>query len=182
MHADNTLRMRPYKAEDAKTIVTWLKDEATFHKWGSNRWQNFPITAEDMNRKYFDLNGDCAEADNFYPMTFFDGEGVAGHLIMRFTDECRKTLRLGFIVVDESKRGLGYGKKMLALSLKFAFELFGAERVTLGVFDCNMPAYYCYKAAGFKEVEVSEKETFTFGGEVWQVLELAMEREDYEKL
>lgn len=173
--------MRPYKADDAKTIVKWHKNERSFRQWGSDRWESFPITPEDMNRKYIDLNGDCAETDNFYPMTFFDESGAVGHLIMRFTDECKKTLRLGFIIIDDSKRGMGYGKKMLALALKFAFELFGAEKVTLGVFDCNMPAYYCYKAAGFKEVETDVKETYNFGGEVWKILELAMEKEEYSR-
>ena len=43
--------------------------------------------------------------------------GVVGHLIMRYTDEKQTVLRLGFVIVDDSKRGLGYGKEMLRLML-----------------------------------------------------------------
>ena len=76
------LRLRTYKPVDAKTILTWCKDEISFRKWTSDRYDSYPITAEDMNRKYVDFNGDCVELDNFFPMTAFDESGVVGHLIM----------------------------------------------------------------------------------------------------
>lgn len=176
----NMLRLRPYKKCDAKTIVTWCKDEVSFRKWSSDRWESFPITEADMNEKYIGNNGDCVEMDNFYPMTAFDESGVVGHLIMRYTDEKQMILRLGFVIVDDLKRGLGYGKEMLLLALKFAFEILKAEKVTLGVFDNNMPAYHCYKAAGFQEIEMEETEICHVCGETWNIIELEMKREDYE--
>ena len=170
------LGLRPYKSCDAKTIVTWCKDEVTFRKWTSDRYDTFPITQDDMNRKYIDFNGDCAEPDNFYPMTAFDESGIVGHLIMRFTDEDKKTLRFGFVIVDDSKRGKGYGKEMIRLALKYAFEIFKAERVTIGAFENNPSAYYCYKSAGFKDVELDEPEYFSVMGEEWKCLELELKR------
>lgn len=119
--------------------------------------------------------------DNFYPMTAFDESGVVGHLIMRFTDAEKRFLRFGFVIVDDSKRGKGYGKEMLRLAIRYGFEILKAEQVNLGVFDNNMPAYHCYKAAGFRDVEVAEKEVFRVNDEIWTVLELAIEKEDYLK-
>ena len=115
------LRLRPYKTSDAKTIISWCKDEVAFRKWTSDRYESFPITEADMNRKYVDCNGDCSEPDNFYPMTAFDESGIVGHLVMRYTDAEKKVLRLGFVIVDDSKRGKGYGKEMISLAIhKFA--------------------------------------------------------------
>ncbi|MBQ8325859.1 MAG: GNAT family N-acetyltransferase [Lachnospiraceae bacterium] len=168
------LRLRPYKACDAKTIVSWCKDEISFRKWTSDRYESFPITEDDMNYKYLECNGDCSKEDNFYPMTAFDESGVVGHLIMRFTDEEKTTLRFGFVIVDDSKRGMGYGKEMLKLALKYAFEILKVKKVTLGVFENNMPAYYCYKSAGFKDVKLPEKIMCQVCGEMWSVLELEM--------
>ena len=170
------LGLRPYKSCDAKIIVTWCKDETSFRKWTSDRYDTFPITEDDMNRKYLDFNGDCAEPDNFYPMTAFDESGIVGHLIMRFTDKEKKTLRFGFVIVDDSKRGKGYGKEMICLALKYAFEIFKAERVTIGVFENNPSAYYCYKSAGFTDVELDEPEYFSVMGEKWKCLELEVKR------
>lgn len=166
------LRLRPYKNCDAKEIVTWCQDEIAFRKWSADRFQSFPITADDMNQKYDDCNGDCVEADNFYPMTAFDDSGIVGHLIMRFIDEKKTALRFGFVIIDNTKRGKGYGKEMLTLALKFAFEILRVDKVTLGVFENNPTAYYCYKAVGFKDVELQEKEHFRINGEDWNCLEL----------
>ena len=175
------LRFRTYKPCDAKTILTWCKDEISFRKWTSDRYDTYPITAEDMNRKYVDFNGDCVEPDNFYPMTAFDESGVVGHLIMRFTNDKKSVLRLGFVIVDDSKRGKGYGKGMIELALKYAFEIMKVDKVTIGVFENNHPAYHCYKAAGFKEVEMAEDVWCDVCGEKWKIVDLEIEAKNYNK-
>ena len=172
------LNLRPYKPQDAETIITWCKDEITFRKWTSDRYDSYPISAADMNKKYIDNNGDCSESDNFYPMTAFDESGIVGHLIMRYTDKEKKTLRFGFVVVDDSKRGKGYGKQMISLSLKYAFEIFGVEKVTIGVFENNKSAYNCYKSAGFKDAD-SEEIICEIFGEKWKIAELVLTRKDF---
>ena len=166
------LRLRPYKPDDAETILKWIKDGDAFRKWSTDRYPHYPITADDMNHKYMDCNGDCMEPDNFYPMTAFDETGIVGHLILRFTDEEKKVLRFGFVIVDDSKRGMGYGKGMLRLALQFAFDIFKADKVTLGVLENNPGAYYCYKAAGFRDVTGEEPEYYILMGKKIKCLEL----------
>lgn len=169
------LRLRPYKPSDAQTIVTWCKDEVSMRKWVSDRYKNYPVTAEDMNYKYLECNGDCEEADNFYPLTAFDETGIVGHLILRFRDKEKKTIRFGFVIVDDAKRGMGYGKEMLQLAIKYSFEILKAERITLGVFENNSPAHYCYKSAGFQD-NMTEKGSFMIDimGEKWKCQEMEL--------
>lgn len=166
------LKLRPYKPEDAKTIVSWIKDERALRKWSSDRYGEYPITAEDMNYKYLECNGDCEEADNFYPMTAVDEKGPVGHLILRYTNEEKTTIRLGFIIVDDTRRGMGYGKRMIQMAMQYAFDMLGAEQLTLGVFENNPSAYYCYKAAGFKEIEMEQDFVFEILGEKWKCIEM----------
>lgn len=161
------LRLRPYKACDAATIVSWIKDERSFRMWCADRYETYPISAEDMNQHYYAM----AQNDSFFEMTAFDETGVVGHFIMRFTDEAKKCLRLGFIIVDYTKRGKGYGKKMLELALKYAFEFLKVEQVTLGVFENNPAAYECYKAVGFNSVPTAGHEFYILG-EKWKCLEM----------
>lgn len=172
------LRLRPYKPCDADVLTRWLPDETALRKWSSDRYGPFPITAADINHKYLDCNGDCAEPDNFYPMTAWDETGVVGHLILRFPDAEKKTLRLGFVIVDPARRDQGYGKAMLRLAIRFGFEFLGAERITLGVFENNPAAYYCYRAVGFRDVPLAEPEYVAIGNEQWNCLELALDRVD----
>lgn len=80
------LRLRPYKKCDAKYIVNWIKDEVSFRKWSADRFDHYPISAEDINAHY----SACDDSDSFFEMTAFDESEVVGHLIMRFTDEEKK--------------------------------------------------------------------------------------------
>ena len=171
------MRLRPYKPTDADTILGWIKNEETFRRWSTDRYPHYPITAADINHKYLDCNGDCVEPDNFYPMTAFDESGIVGHLILRFTDAEKTTLRIGFVIVDDSKRGMGYGKQMLQLALSFAFDIFKAKKVTLGVLENNPGAYHCYKAAGFRDVTSDTPEYYHLMGQQVKCLELEMTRE-----
>lgn len=167
------LRLRQYKPGDAETIISWCRDEESFRKWTSDRYDSYPIGADDMNRKYIDHNGDCEEADNFYPLTAFDENGIVGHLIMRYMDVEKTHLRFGFVIVSDERRGQGYGKKMLQLALDYAFNIFGAEKVTLGVFDNNPPAINCYKSVGFVPYGEHEIEFF---GKKWKCIEMQILR------
>lgn len=166
------MRLRPYKKCDAEYIVSWIKDEVAFRKWCADRYDKYPISPEDMN-KYYD---EIAYTDNFYQMTAFNDTGIVGHLIMRFIDEEKKILRFGFVIIDCEKCGKGYGKEMLELALKYAFEILKVNKVTLGVFENNEPAYYCYKSIGFKETSKIEIEYLQILDEEWKSIELEIER------
>lgn len=176
------LRLRPYKKCDAKDIVTWCRDERTFLLWGGDRFGLFPITADVMNRKYFEKNGDCAEGDNFYPFTAFDEEGIVGHFIMRYLGGDSRLLRFGWVIVDDAKHGRGYGKEMLTLGLRYAFEILRVDTVTIGVFENNVSAYRCYRSVGFRKAENAPEATEEIQGETWRIMELELTRDEYKGL
>ena len=175
------LKLRPFKNCDAKKIVSWCKDEKSFRQWCSDRFENFPISEDDIIKKYVENNGDCPEEDNFFPMTAFTSEQIVGHLIMRYTNPQKTVLRFGFVIVDNSFRGKGYGKQMLKLAMDFAFNILKVEKVTLGVFDNNPAAYLCYKSVGFKETHLEKQIQLDILNEKWNIVELEIARDDYKK-
>ena len=166
--------LRPYKSIDAKVIIKWLNDEETFIKWGGDYFGFYPINEEIINNKYFNQNGDCIESDNFYPLVFVDDNRVVGHFIIRYLNNDPKILRFGWVIVDNTIRSKGYGTKMLKLGLKYAFEILSANKVTIGVFENNLPGYYCYKKVGFKEVKTVNSIPFN-------IIEMEIFKEDYLK-
>jgi len=175
------LKLRPFKNCDAKKIVSWCKDEKSFRQWCSDRFENFPISEDDIIKKYVENNGDCPEEDNFFPMTAFTSEQIVGHLIMRYTNPQKTVLRFGFVIVDNSFRGKGYGKQMLKLAMDFAFNILKVEKVTLGVFDNNPAAYLCYKSVGFKETHMEKQILLDILNEKWNIVELEITRDEYKK-
>ena len=153
----------------------------SFRQWCSDRFENFPISEDDIIKKYVENNGDCPEEDNFFPMTAFTSEQIVGHLIMRYTNPQKTVLRFGFVIVDNSFRGKGYGKQMLKLAMDFAFNILKVEKVTLGVFDNNPAAYLCYKSVGFKETHMEKQILLDILNEKWNIVELEITRDEYKK-
>ena len=93
---------------------------------------------------------------------------------LRQPGESAEELRFGFVIVKPEMRGKGYGKAMLRLGIKYAFD-HGANRVSLGVFENNLSAYHCYKSAGFEDVVPEKPETYNILGEEWKCKELILD-------
>lgn len=166
------MTLRPYRAEDAEEIVKWIADERAMRKWSAHWYEQFPVTADDMNRLYEMMT------NNVHPeiLTAVDADGITGHLILRMTDAEKRIIRAGFVIVSDQKRGMGYGKQLMELAVQYAFEKLHAEVVSLGVFENNLPALKCYQSAGFRIVETAEPEYFEAFGENWKCLEMERKR------
>lgn len=159
------LRIRPYKSADAETILSWCREERAFYQWTAGVMGEYPVTVKEFGF-----------VENLMAFTAFDENGIQGFFTMRNPGESLEELRLGFVIVDPDKRGKGYGKAMLELGLKYAFDIYGAKKVSLGVFENNLPAYHCYKAVGFEDVVLDTVETYSVLGEEWKCRELMLEK------
>lgn len=155
------IRIRPYKSADADIILSWCRDEKSFYQWSAGVLGNYPITQDDFSF-----------VEKLMPFTAFDESGILGFFTFRKPNESCNELRFGFVIVDPERRGQGLGKAMLRQGLKFAFELYGADKVSLGVFENNPSAYYCYKAIGFKDIALDTEEAYNIMGEEWKCREL----------
>ena len=158
------IRIRPYKASDVNTILSWCQDEKIFYQWTAGILGNYPITENEFRG-----------VESLMPFTAFDETGIIGFFTLRNPNESLDELRFGFVIVNPNKRGKGYGKAMLQSGLKFVFEIYGAKKASLGVFENNLPAYYCYKAAGFRDVILDTAEKYSVLGEEWKCKELVIE-------
>lgn len=166
----SNITLRKYLETDADEIIKWIKDERSLKLWSANRYENYPITAKDINNNY----SECKTLGNFYPMTLSQGNKVLGHIILRNPDSTNtKIIRLGFIIVNPSLRGKGYGKLLIEKAIEYAKNSLSATEINLAVFENNESAYHCYKSIGFKEVSI-EKNAFQFQDESWNCIEMKL--------
>lgn len=165
------LRLRPFRKNDAKNIISWTSELEEFYKWSAGILGAFPLTEQRM------LEAMAGREDNelYFPFTAFDENGPVGFLHIRIVDDSYKKARFGFVIVDSEKRGKGYGKQMLRLALNYVFGVYGAESVSLGVFDNNRAAYHCYKSVGFEET--GECMEYEIAGNRWTDIEMEVCRE-----
>ena len=157
-----SMTLRPFTVDDAPIILSWIKDITAFRKWSADRYPSFPPKPEDMVVQY--------ESDVIFPFTAIDDNGdIVGHIMLRYPDPSKTVIRFGFVIVDDQLRGKGYGKQMLKLAIQKAKNVFGAKKITLGVFDNNPSALHCYESVGFKVIGA---ESYTIDGEEWTEKEM----------
>ena len=167
------LRLRPYKNCDAQYIVSWTKNEFSFRQWSADRYEKNPITASDINSYYEKYINN----DDFWGMTAFDETEVIGHFTMRFPNCNRDELRLGFVIINDMQREKGYGKKMISLAIRYAFEFVKVNKVSLGVFENNLAAIRCYESCGFKKVSIEKIEAYLCMDEKWNCIEMELKKQ-----
>ena len=108
----NVMQLRPFRPDDAVKILSWCKDKHAFRLWSADKYKDFPARPEEMQKQYDD--------DNMYPLTAVVDDVVIGHILMRYPSEDKTVIRFGFVIVDDSKRGKGYGRQMLCLAIDYA--------------------------------------------------------------
>lgn len=164
------LRLRPYKPADADKLLSWWegKDRESFIKWSAGKF-TYPLTKEQLE-EYYETWG--KKETTGWPMTALDEDGQAvGQFLMRLADYEENSVRFGFIMVDPNIRGKGYGHQMMVQALKYAREILGMKKVTLGVFENNPQARKCYERSGFR-VTGTISDHVKYGDRTWAVYEM----------
>ena len=164
------MNFRIYKEEDAKEILSWIRNEREFRLWSADRYKEYPALPSDINTNYLK----CKESSNFYPFTLEEDGKIIGHIILRNPGDSKETIRLGFIIVDKSLRGKGYGKLLINEAIQYSKEKLGAKEINLGVFTNNENALQCYKSIGFKLIRI-EKNVYQFYDEHWDCAEMVLD-------
>lgn len=112
------LTLRPYQPSDAAVITSWLKSEYLMRQWCANRYERYPVTTEDMNT-YYERYIDGQQS---HALTMTDGDDIVGYITLRTPANDSTEQRLGFVIVDASKRGCGFGKALVSMAVKYAYE------------------------------------------------------------
>ena len=160
------MTLRTFNINDASTILSWCKDKHAFRPWSADRYKDFPAQPDEMMEQY--------EGDNMYPLTAVAEGEIVGHILLRFPSEDKSIIRFGFVIVDDSKRGMGYGKQLLRLAIDYAKQELGAQKITLGVFCDNLSAVECYKSVGFR---ITGTDAYLIDGEEWKEYEMVLQLE-----
>ena len=167
-----SLTLRPYQPSDATVITSWLKSEYLMRQWCADRYERYPVTPEDMNRYYERyIDGQHSRA-----LTMVDGSDIVGYITLRIPADDPAEQRLGFVIVDDSKRGRGLGKALVSMAVRYAFEMLRAMKVSLSVFENNTSAIHCYEAAGFHRIPLLETESYKCLDETWNCIEMGQHK------
>lgn len=163
------MRLRPFIADkDFDYLPKWVDDERVHALWCANIIE-YPLNKDNLLSvldNYAKDWGDCA-----FVATEDTGEPVGFFCYSINLDNNIGFLK--FVIVDNSKRHMGYGQEMLRLALKYAFDITKAKAVQLNVFDVNSSAKHCYERLGFVQQRIDEN-AFTYKAESWNRINMRM--------
>lgn len=156
------MRLRPLQIDkDFDEIKKWISDERMHRMWCAN-WFAYPLEKENFISVLHDVqqkNGDA-------PFVATTDEGkLAGFFCYSSNLDTQEGM-LKFVIINNSIRGNGYGKEMIELASKYAFEIAKDQALQLNVFVENTGAVKCYMKAGFEQRRYEEK-NFLFQQELW---------------
>ena len=168
------MRLRPYiESKDFACIAGWIGDERSHALWCANHFP-YPVTAPAFRRF---LQQTAAEW-TACPFVVTDDAGTPVGFFRYSVNTANDEGFLASVIVDARLRGQGYGRQMLRLALRYAFEMTGAKLVQLYVFGANTAARRCYERVGFAGQSV-EKGAFVYRDEVWDRCHMTITRADF---
>lgn len=156
------MRLRPYISNlDFDEIRNWITDKRTHSLWCADLIQ-YPLENKNFEDKLTEMA--IEYGDNPYVATTNEGK-VVGFFCYSVNLDTNEGM-LKFVMISPEFRGKGYGREMIALAVRYAFEITKADMVQLNVFSNNTVARKCYLSVGFSERSVTDN-AFCFSNEMW---------------
>jgi len=133
------MNLRKAKKADLKAVISWIPDELTCKRWAGPKVR-FPLNIENLSE-------DIAFSDNnAYCLKSKQSIVAFGQLLVKENGY----LHLARIIVDPSKRAMGYGRRLCEELIKVAGRQ-GYHKLSLNVYWDNSIALKLYENLGFRE-------------------------------
>ena len=167
------MRLQPYRQQDAEYIAGWMPEEEDHAKWCANLLP-YPLTPENFHETLLKYQ----KERNQLHFTAVTDDGRPAGFCFIIPDYQQNSAFMGFVIVDSSRRGKGYGRQMIALVFQYVFTVLTMNSVTLRVYENNPGALKMYEAAGMIRKEYLAK-SFSYKGESWNVYLMEKKKEDW---
>ncbi|MDQ2088129.1 GNAT family protein [Herbivorax sp. ANBcel31] len=174
------IELRKFEIGDIDYLKLWITDERLCCQWCA---RNFIYPLDDLQLyKYISTLNDSHTNFAFTLVKKDDDIYPIGHIKIGNIDYEEKSAKLQFVLIGNRLfRGKGFGKDMVNLAIKYAFQYLELEELDLRVYSFNTSAINCYKTLGFKEIEYIDK-SFQFNDEeIWDEIVMRLEKDKWKK-
>lgn len=170
------LILRSFEPEDDKKLIEWINSPDLLVQWGGSDF-DYPLTKRQLGKYRKRMQEGRLR---IYSAVNEEGE-VIGHISLDYIDKKNESARICRVLVGrQADRGRGTGQEMVRQILHTAFEEMHLHRVSLGVFDFNLPAAAAYEKVGFV-TEGRLRDKVKVGEEFWSLLEMSMLKNEWKK-
>lgn len=167
------LTLRPITEADTDNIVRWRNLESVKR----NLYARDEVTRESHLRWLHEQ----VQTQRCVQYILETSHGDIGTVFLKNIDNFHKKAEYGIFIGEEAARGKGYGRRATEQMLRIAFEELGLNRVSLHVFEENLPGIRAYEHAGFK-TEGILRDDFRYEGEYLNAVVMGITRKMWQAL
>ena len=173
---NESIRLIPFDESDFDQLIAEIPDARFLLQWAGPKYL-FPLDIGQLNDT---LEKTAGEKPLFrvYKAVLTNTIEVIGHIQLLNVDYRAATCILGRVLIFSNYRGKGFGRELVNLAVKYAFENLGLREITLNVFDFNTKALALYENIGFIECE-QKNGAQEFQNELWKSVKMKLTRDQW---
>lgn len=153
------ISLRPMRSADAARYAAWMNDKEIADMLAFHR----PITLEAENEWLASvIKAKPTEGVNFGIWTN-EPEELIGNLGLFDMDMRSRRAVLGIFIGEAKNFNKGYGSEAIRMLLRYAFDTLNLNKVCLWHLATNERGHACYRKAGFKQVGLLARHSFSNG-------------------
>lgn len=174
------IRLEHFEQRDFSQLIKWIDTETLLQHWSGNLF-SFPLTNESLEWYVEDTNEPGVSDAFVYKAIDTETGETVGHISLGGLSYKNRSARINRVLVGNTGlRRTGICQQMIQAVLKIGFEELKLHRISLGVYDNNIPAIKCYEKSGFKQ-EGHNRDILRFNGEWWSMIEMSILEEEWEE-
>jgi RimJ/RimL family protein N-acetyltransferase len=172
------IRLVPFTEQDFAQLIEWSGDQAFLLQWAGPFFK-YPLSEDQLTEYNRGANNEGKSEKLNYKVVLSQTDEAIAHLSIGSIDRVNSSARLTKILIgDPSLRGKGIAKSMVESALAICFGTLGLHKVSLGVYDFNVPALKAYESCGFS-VDGVLRDAKKVGDSYWNLIEMSILEDEW---
>ncbi len=168
------IMLKTFEESDFSLLASMIPDARFLLQWAGPKY-TYPLDV-------LQLKGELANTVDKKPSSKIfkaiqsDSLETVGHIQLREINYDAFNCVMSRVLIFSDYRGKGFGKAMVRLAVKYAFENLGLNEVLLNVYDFNKKAIATYRDIGFNDYQKT-KDACKFQNESWNSIRMKLKKD-----
>lgn len=142
-----SIELQTFAPQDFTRLIPWIASSDESIQWAGTQFA-FPLD-EGQLEAYWRVSQQVPAIRKIYKAVEPDTGRVVGHIELNNIDLHSRSGVVSRVLVNPAERGKGIAGAMMQRICAIGFDELHLHRLSLNVYDFNLPAIACYKRAGF---------------------------------
>jgi RimJ/RimL family protein N-acetyltransferase len=166
------IELKHFTEDDIPQLISWIDTPEFLLQWSGTGF-SFPLTDQQLIKYLKEANKEDSKI-KAYKVIHLESLKVIGHISLGSINLHNRNARMCRVLIgDKDMKGKGLAPFMVNKLLNIAFEQFGLHKVSLAVYDFNIPALRLYQKMGFR-MEGLIREASRIEDDYWSYYEMSI--------